>query len=144
MTKLNSTPFLLDSSIIVKWFADEPDSEKARYIGALFASGNISIAITELSFYEVTNALRYKNNYDHDLVNRSIYELAASDVYVIPFDLNALQIAVEIAYEADISIYDAYFAAISDLEGLRFVTADRRLFRKLRGLTDIVMLEEAV
>lgn len=142
MANKSGTPILLDSSVIVKWFLSEDDSNEALWLRAADRTDKISVVLTELSFYEVTNALSRADAIKPQQTHRAIQALRDESSMLMPFDINVLHVAIEIAEDADISVYDAYFVAQADLEGLRLITADKKLARAVRGLTDVMTLEE--
>lgn len=54
---------LLDASVILKWFLDEPDSDKAKIIKDNHVNGKFTIVIPDIAIYEIANALRYEPDY---------------------------------------------------------------------------------
>ncbi len=142
MANESGTPILLDSSVLIKWFLEEEDSYQALWLKAAINKGRILTAITELSFYEIANGLRWSSIDKPREVNRAIQALQDEGLPTIAFDSNVLHVAIEIAMQAGITVYDAYFVAQADLEGLRLITADKKLARAVRGLTDVMTLEE--
>ena len=51
---------VIDASIIAKWFVDEEGTEESLKLRTDHIEGRILIAVPELLFLEVLNALRYK------------------------------------------------------------------------------------
>lgn len=49
-------------------------------------------------------------------------------------DSVALQQAIKLSVDLGVAIYDAYLVALAERYGLIFVTADRRLWRRLSSL----------
>jgi predicted nucleic acid-binding protein len=141
---MNSTPLLLDASIILKWFIDEIDSSLAKELGLRFRKRRVILTTTRFTFYEVANALKYTKRFSSEDIRGYLKDLTDSGLHIFEYQLNVLQEAVEISMESNISVYDAYYIAQADIEGFRFVTADAKLVDKLRGVTDIMTLEESV
>lgn len=131
---------VLDSSVVVKWYLQEEDSDKALEILRKVIDGEIAVLIPDLVFYEVANALISSGLYGADQISRYLEALAALDFVVADFDLNYLHAAVETSAECRMAIYDSYFVALADLESLRLVTADEEAVRKTRCLSDVVTL----
>jgi predicted nucleic acid-binding protein len=131
----------LDTSVIVKWFVDEPDAPAALWLRAGQNSGRLDLVIMELSFYELANAMKACRTIPEDDIHAAIAALEMESLDMVPFNTEILHSAVETSREAGISVYDAYFVAAADLLGCRLVTADRKLAAKLRGSTDIVTLD---
>lgn len=144
MRRMNSTPLLLDASIILKWFIDEIDSSLAKELGLRFRKRRVILTTTRFTFYEVANALKYTKRFSSEDIRGYLKDLTDSGLHIFEYQLNVLQEAVEISMESNISVYDAYYIAQADIEGFRFVTADTKLVDKLRGVTDIMTLEESV
>ncbi len=139
---MNRTPLLLDASIILKWFVDEIDSPRVRELVLMFRKRRILLGTTRFSFYEIANALRYTKKFSSDEIRGYLKDLSDMGFYIFEYELNALQEAVVISIESDITVYDAYYVAQAELSGFRFVTADTKLVDKLRGVTDIMTLEQ--
>jgi len=144
LRRMNSTPLLLDASIILKWFIDEIDSSLAKELGLRFRKRRMILTTTRFTFYEVANALKYTKRFSSEDIRGYLKDLTDSGLHIFEYQLNVLQEAVEISMESNISVYDAYYIAQADIEGFRFVTADTKLVDKLRGVTDIMTLEESV
>ncbi len=50
---------VLDSSVVMKWFCEEEDTDIALSLRERNINGELMIAVPDLSLYEVANALRY-------------------------------------------------------------------------------------
>ncbi|MFA5867465.1 MAG: type II toxin-antitoxin system VapC family toxin [Actinomycetota bacterium] len=143
MTRSNlESPYLIDTSVLVKWFIEEHGSENAIRLRNKSAVGNIDIATTELAYYELANALRNSRLLPEAEIHRAVEDLRAERIHVVPFDMDALHIAIENAVEYEISIYDAYFVALADLEGMTLVTADEKLVAKVSGRSAVIALQD--
>jgi predicted nucleic acid-binding protein len=135
---------VLDSSVIVKWYLEEPDSDEAQEMLSQAIHGEINILIPDLAFYEVANALISSRLYSADQISRYLEALAVIGLVIADFDLTYLHAAVETSIECKLAIYDSYFVALADLEGLRLVTADEEAARKTRGISDVIILAEYI
>jgi len=136
------SPYLIDTSVLVKWFIEEHGSENAIRLRNKSAVGKIDIATTELAYYELANALRKSRVLPEVEIHRAVEDLRAERIHVVPFDMDALHIAIENAVEYEISIYDAYFVALADLEGMTLVTADEKLVAKVSGRSAVIALQD--
>lgn len=135
-----SCSFLLDSSVIVKWFRDEVDSEKALAIQAQFIKGTLDIQIGELTFFETANALRCSGDYSTDEVCDCLDSIVDLGVSAYPFDFDVLKSAVGGSFVGGTSIYDAYLIALAKTYGLSLVTADENLFTRVGGDASVLLL----
>jgi predicted nucleic acid-binding protein len=55
--------FVVDSSVVAKWFLTESGSDKAIQLRDEFATGRLELAVPSLLFYEVMNTLRYSGSF---------------------------------------------------------------------------------
>jgi predicted nucleic acid-binding protein len=56
--------FVVDSSVVTRWFLVESDSDLAPSLRDDFATGRVSLAVPTLLFYELLNALRFSGAFD--------------------------------------------------------------------------------
>jgi len=126
--------YLLDSSVIVKWFLDEPDSNRALDLQHRFLSGSLSLFYAQLSLYEVANALLYSREFEATEVVDATAALLALDMQQLGFEERALSNAIVMSGQYDIAIYDSYLVALAEMHQLVFLTADRKLLRRLPPL----------
>lgn len=71
--------WVIDTSVIYKWYVEEENSDKAMSILNDFIEGNTRITIPDLVFYELSNALRFnpKNTEKDvlDVINKIIQKI---------------------------------------------------------------------
>jgi len=117
---------VIDASIAVKWFTNEPDSDKAIKLRDEHCTGNILLIAPELLFIEVLNALRYKGQSAETL---SIANKALSDLQIHVEKLNTflLEKAITTALKHDLSLYDAVYGALANIYGIPLITADKAM-----------------
>jgi predicted nucleic acid-binding protein len=120
--------YILDSSVIVKWFnhKDEDNVNRALKLMDLFGADIIGITIPDLAIYEIANALRYNKNFDPEEVKKIISTLMELQLNIINVEEDLINSALDIAVEDDISIYDAIFISISEDLMMPLVTANPR------------------
>jgi predicted nucleic acid-binding protein len=120
---------VVDASVAVKWFMDEPDSLAAR---ALVAGGETLVA-PELVLAETLNAA-WRALRLGQLVDRQYAELADSlpgcFAWLAPLDAIAKRAAI-IAQRLDHPVYDCFYLALAERAGASLVTADRRLLGRI-------------
>ena len=133
----------LDSSVIVKWFSQEEDTEKALRIRDAFVRGDVELFISSLAFYEVTNALRYKPDFDEHKLKRAVDSLFMLHLNVVEVNSDLLKRSAEIAYDGNVTIYDAVPVAIAELIDGVCVTADEKTqYNRLKDKYPIVLLRD--
>jgi len=115
---------VLDSSVIVKWFSKEEKSDKALELMESHLKGDIELSVSELSICEVANALRYKPDYDSKKLKIAISQLFKLHLNIYPLHENLLVRASEIAYDGNVTLYDAIPVAAAENQETACVTAD--------------------
>ena len=117
---------VIDASVIVKWFVDEEGTEKALKLRADHIDGRILIAVPELLFLEVLNALRYKGATIRKLneANDALWDI---QLQVEKTNKFILEKANELAMKHNLSLYDAIYLAFAIVNGSPLITADKQL-----------------
>lgn len=126
-----ATPLVVDSSVVVKWFFDEPHSEEAR--AAL--DDRYDLHAPELMPLEVDNVLckRVRRGEIPESIARDI-RAALGEFPVQSHPLGPLlEPAFELALSVGASLYDCVFVALAALLGSRVVSADLRLCKAVSG-----------
>lgn len=119
---------IVDSSVILKWFANEKDSDKAINLRNQHIDGEIIIVVPELAFMEILNALRYKKLEQSvlDKANQDLWKIQLEIFYLDEFLLNK---AINASLTYNLSIYDAIYAALAQIHGTQLVTEDEELLK---------------
>ncbi len=122
--------YILDSSVIIKWFShlDEENVEQASILLDLFGEDMVKISIPDLSVYEVGNALKHNKKFSAEEVKNIMDRLMDMGLDIIEVAKDLIRRAVDIAYEEDITVYDAIFISIADHLMIPLVTADDRQY----------------
>jgi len=122
-----ATKAVVDASIIVKWFIEEEYSKQALKLRDKFANGNLQILGPSLLNFEVLNALKYSGLYN----KTELKELAVA-IGKYGFELynligNYAELTTEIADARDLSIYDASYIALAELNNIDLYSLDNRI-----------------
>ena len=72
---------VLDASVVVKWYCEEKDSDKAHEIRKSYREHRVNIIVPNLLFYEVINAIRF--NLD---IGEEAKKSIANNLLAIGFD----------------------------------------------------------
>ena len=134
--------YVVDASVVYKWYIDEEDSDKARRILDDFIRGVIEISMPDLAYYEVSNSLRWNPRNSSSDVKAVIENLDALELNVIVPTPSLLQAAVDFAYNQNLTIYDAIYVVLAQELGFTFVTADEKLFDKVKSFNFVKLLKE--
>lgn len=134
--------FVLDTSVILKWFSafGESDLHQALQLREKMFDGSVLFIVPELLFYEMANALRYSPNLSERDVNDALDSILDMGFEVRRVDKKTMQDAIRIAFKYNITVYDAYFIALSRVEGKALITADYRLAERVKGHKGIIKL----
>ncbi len=122
--------FVVDASVVAKWFLVEPDSKDAVRLRDDFATGRVKLTVPTLLFYEVVNALRFSGKFDEaDL------RLAARSLSKYQFGMwrprgKLLELSAELSLREGLTVYDACYVALAKRIESKVITEDRELLSK--------------
>lgn len=121
---------VIDTSVIIKWFADEEDSGKARLLLNRWWNRDLEIVVPELLIYEVTNALSFGKRVPKTLISKVIRDflLAMPQIYIV--NPNTIDLCLKYVFEHGLTVYDAVYVALADMLKVPLVTADTKHHRK--------------
>lgn len=124
--------YVIDASVIVKWFIPEEESDKAGRLKELLARGEASLYSPRYTLVEFANALTL-----HPLVKLSEDDItdaiSASEGMVTLTDLTHEEwgAAIKLAREIPTAVYDSAYLALSLNMDMKFITADSKLYARL-------------
>ena len=121
---------VIDASVVVKWFIEEKESDKAKFLRDKFIDGQIELFIPSLLYFEVTNALKYSKLFDPSELNDAGESLKNYGFKVITIKNAICECMIKIAVDHDMSIYDASYLGIRIALGKTFCTADEKIIKK--------------
>ena len=122
---------VLDTSVIAKWFVEEENSDIALKIRKEFHDGAHEISIPDLLLYELSNALRY-NKFSSDVITKAVDSLLDMNLSIVIPSRTLLSDAIELAHKFDITVYDSIYVALALQSNGIFITADDKLYRKIK------------
>ena len=124
--------YVVDASVIVKWFIPEEESGEAGRLKDLLARGEASLYSPRHILVVVANALTL-----HPFVKLSeddiIDAVSVSENMVNLTDLTPEEWreAIKLAREIPTTVYDSAYLALSLRMDMRFITADSKLYARL-------------
>jgi len=125
---------VLDASVVVKWvLRDEVGAAEALEWRERHRSGMDRVAVPEMLFYEVANAIVWSGRIEPALIEECWVGLLAVGLAVYVLRGKPMLRAIELARVAQTSVYDACYVALAETLECDLVTADAKLARKLRG-----------
>lgn len=128
---------VLDASVLVKWFSQEKDTEKAIELREQHIEQSIKIIIPEIAFLEIINSLRYKKKNEEEL-QKAVNDLLNLQLNVVNLNADILNKTVKIAVENNLAVYDSLYIAIAQFNGCPLITADKELYK----IPNIIPLEK--
>lgn len=121
---------ILDASVIIKWFIDEEDDDKALSILDAFQNNQITVAVPTLLFYELGNILVSKKA-SADMVEKAMVILQNLDFRIDDIGLSSFLKIHQNSVDYSITFYDATYITLLEKENCQFITADNKLFQKI-------------
>ena len=138
--------YVVDASVVTKWFVEEDYSQNARDLLKSFGRGSVDLYAPSLLLHEVGNAL-------WRIVNR-LKLLKAT--YVIDAYSNFLKVPIhyadltkqdasdslKLSLELGLTFYDVVYLNLSKKLAKMLVTADDEILRKIKGDFRVAHLRE--
>jgi predicted nucleic acid-binding protein len=122
---------VIDASVVVKWFIEEQDSDKALLLRDSFIGGKIELYVPPLLYFEVLNVLKYSQLFKPSELEDAGESLENYGFKIITIKNEIRKHVINAAINYDLSIYDASYLGLSiGLEKL-FCTADEKIIKKL-------------
>ncbi len=132
---MEKVEFVIDSSIVTKWFMIEDDSKVALGVRDQFATRKLKLAVPTLLFYEVMDALRFSG-----VFNETDLSTAARSLSKYQFEIwrpvgKFLELSAQLGIRENVTVYDACYVALAQRKGSRLITEDKELLEKFPALT---------
>lgn len=132
---------VLDTSVFIKWFRQgEVLAEQALALRDAYLEGQTVIFMPSLVAYELANVMRYKGDLNIGRVQEVLQSLFDMSLEWIMSSNELMRLAVEIAYEYNITVYDSTFVALAKSLKASFITADRQLGNQLAKFSFVYFL----
>lgn len=134
---------VLDTSVVVKWFQQkEKQFKEALQLKEAFLKGRIHLTIPALVLFEVGNVLRFKGDLSSADINFALEALLAMQLNIYYPTEGLLFKTTNFAFEYNLTFYDAHFLALADELSQDLITADKKLFEKVKTLPFVLLLEQ--
>jgi predicted nucleic acid-binding protein len=135
--------YLLDASVLAKWFVQEEDSEKAIKIRELLTWGKIRVSTISLARYELGNIFWKHPSKTLDTARKdfeafSEMEIPTKDIQ----DTDMLTLIFETARKLGITFYDASYVEEAKSSNATLITADHTLYKKTKNYGNIECLRD--
>jgi len=135
--------YVIDTSVAVKWFSKaEDDTANALLLRQQMLDGICSLTVPDLLIYELANALRHNPNFTSKDVKVALDSIFNMGIEIREADGLIISHAIDIAFRLNVTVYDAYFMALSEIEKIPFLTADYKFIERVKGFKGIIKLSE--
>ena len=132
---------VLDASVVLKWiFGDEEGGEKARLHKEGHVTGEETVAVHSLFFYEIANVLATKTRLSAKDAAEAFSLIWNFYLEVFSLGTDEFLEGIMISRQHRITLYDAAYIVLARKLGCPFVTADGRLYKKVKGLKEVRIL----
>ena len=144
MISAHHAGYVIDSSVLVKWFLyqQEADRDRALALRELHISGRSIIYVPQLALLEVLNAIRFAPKAKEEDGKLALEALLDLHLETKPPEPNLLRKANAIAWAYKVTIYDGLYVALAEQVGYPLITADEKMIEKLTGHSIVVPLKE--
>lgn len=132
--------YVMDASVIFKWYRHEEDRGKALGLREGLAGGTMELHAPDLVLAEVGNALRYNREFTKSSAGSSLAELVELGLVLHCLDRDLLREANATAWDRGLTFYDSLYVALARILGFPLVTADGEILRRLKGASCVVPL----
>jgi predicted nucleic acid-binding protein len=121
---------VLDASVGVKWFRDEPGADQARELLAAHGSGSLELVVASAFVYEfMAVASRTPGIDPAELRTRFV----SWRIRVREVDSPLMLAALSVRERCGCTLYDAFAPALAEELGVTLYSADRRAHRDWPG-----------
>ena len=123
------THLLIDTSVLIKWFHSEGESElsESRTLRRAHVTGDLDAHLLDLATYEVGNVLTRALGWEPADVADQLDDLHTVLGPPLVMTADWLRHAAALAHDHGLSFYDASWAATADKLNMPLVSADRQL-----------------
>jgi predicted nucleic acid-binding protein len=131
---------VIDTSVAVKWFSQEKETDIALRLRDALAAGEIRALAPDLLVVELANALRHNPHFRAEDVVAAVASVFDLGLEFVPPNPALLERAVERAFRHRLTVYDGFFIALADATTSPLLTADEKLLKKTKSNGPLVPL----
>jgi predicted nucleic acid-binding protein len=117
---------VLDTSIVVKWFADEEGSDKAFELLDRIAQGTLVLVEPVILPIELANALHFTYKFEASKIRYCLDRLTNMGIFYRQNDFQVMFETSELVANHNLTFYDALFMGVAIVNGCKLITADRK------------------
>ena len=130
-----------DASVVLKWLIhDEDGGVPAARLKDAHAAGQEIVAVPDLLFYEIGNVLTTKTLISAAAIAEAFSLLWAFSLERFDPGLEEFQGSLALSRKYKITLYDAAYVELSRRLKCPFVTADKKLYEKVKSMKSVELL----
>ncbi|MBI2326976.1 type II toxin-antitoxin system VapC family toxin [Candidatus Curtissbacteria bacterium] len=136
---------VLDASVIAKWFFKEEQTDTALTLLEKHKLAKIKINAPILLLFEFGNSVVKKFREDIDTqteFDQDLEDLLATGINFYNPDEESLKQTYALTSKYEITFYDATYIALTQNLQCDFITADKKLYQKTKGLKSVNLLSQ--
>lgn len=134
--------YVLDTSVVYKWYQEEEYTHKALKIREEYLSGHVKISVPDLILIELSNIIKFKKNSHSEDIKTVLDNFVSLRIDIVTPTLELVEKAGELAFKYNITIYDAIYFALANEIKYMFITADNNLYKKIHNVTNVKALKD--
>lgn len=124
--------YVLDSSILVKWFSEEEGSEEADKFLESLERKEIQIFLPELVKYELGNALLKGKELSYSQAKNALKIFYELPLTFVAETLDLAKLTYKLAQKFSLTYYDASFLALAKSQKATLITANPKHQPKIK------------
>ncbi|MEW6557854.1 MAG: type II toxin-antitoxin system VapC family toxin [Elusimicrobiota bacterium] len=134
--------YVLDTSVILKWFFEEDGTQEAIFLKNQFETGKIDIVEPDLLIYELANVLRYNNRFPETAIKTAVKSLYDLRIKFLTPTISIMENAIHLALKTNLSVYDCVYTSLSMKLSAPLITADKKLYLNTKSHLSVKILSE--
>jgi predicted nucleic acid-binding protein len=136
---------VVDASVATKWhLKDEEHTEEARLLLTRFAQGKTELLAPDYIRYEVPNAITVATQGRTPRITKQQGKEAIEEflsLQISTIDSNDLILsAYSLVHQYHCALYDGFYLALANRLNIPLLTADRKLYHRIRHLPAVLWL----
>lgn len=132
---------VLDASVVLKLVLPTEEREKVIPFIDDHIAGKVIISAPELIYYEIANALVSRSRLPLDKALQGFERIFDLDIETFALGLDEYAASIDFAHRFRITVYDASYISLARRLKCNFVTADSRLWKKVKEFSFVHCLE---
>jgi len=126
--------FVLDTSVVVKWFSEEKDSDKARKLLKSLEEKKIEIILPALVKYELANAFLKGKQLSYPEAKIALETFYNLPLLFVEETFDLAKDSYQLGKKMNLCYYDACFLALAKSQKATLVTANPKHQKGIKGI----------